>query len=196
MSGRRGLRAYTSVSRALLSTVCFGAMLLGVTACGGETPGGPEGRVFWTSVDAGLQHTCGVSENGEAFCWGRNLEGQLGDGTRESTPRPVLVSGGLRFKTVRAGGNTSCGLTDAGELYCWGENTFGQLGDGTTDDGTVSVLVAGNLDFTTVSPAFWHTCGVVGSGVAYWWGQNTFGQLGDGSAESRMTPGRVLDPLS
>ena len=36
-------------------------------------------------------HTCGATVSGEVFCWGYNLEGQLGDGTRVNRTRPVYV---------------------------------------------------------------------------------------------------------
>ena len=37
------------------------------------------GGLTFTAVSAGGNHTCGLV--GEAFCWGYNLDGQLGDGT-------------------------------------------------------------------------------------------------------------------
>ncbi|MEE9185128.1 MAG: serine/threonine protein kinase, partial [Acidimicrobiia bacterium] len=71
---------------------------------------------------------------GEPYCWGRNRDGQLGDGT--TTPRltPTLVSGGLSFASLSAGLRHTCGVTTGGEAYCWGLNRDGQLGDGTTTD--------------------------------------------------------------
>ena len=34
----------------------------------------------FADIAAGLSHTCGITPTGDAFCWGRNLEGQLGTG--------------------------------------------------------------------------------------------------------------------
>jgi hypothetical protein len=34
----------------------------------------------FTSLSAGLSHTCGITPDGTAFCWGRNFEGQVGNG--------------------------------------------------------------------------------------------------------------------
>lgn len=42
-------------------------------------------------VSAGYNHTCGLAE-GRAFCWGRNTNGQLGNGTTTSTNVPVRVN--------------------------------------------------------------------------------------------------------
>jgi alpha-tubulin suppressor-like RCC1 family protein len=33
------------------------------------------------SVSAGFTHSCGVTTAGDAYCWGSNKDGQLGDGT-------------------------------------------------------------------------------------------------------------------
>ncbi len=48
------------------------------------------GHAF-SSVRAFGSHTCGATTSGEAFCWGYNLEGQLGDGTRTNRSRPVYL---------------------------------------------------------------------------------------------------------
>ena len=36
-------------------------------------------------------HTCATTPSGEGFCWGYNLDGQLGDGSRVNRARPVYV---------------------------------------------------------------------------------------------------------
>jgi alpha-tubulin suppressor-like RCC1 family protein len=48
------------------------------------------GHTF-SSVRAFGSHTCGTTMSGEAFCWGYNLDGQLGDGTRMNRSRPVYL---------------------------------------------------------------------------------------------------------
>ena len=42
---------------------------------------------------------------GDAYCWGANRDGPLGDGTTNRSLTPVLVSGGLSFASVSAGGS-------------------------------------------------------------------------------------------
>ena len=101
------------------------------------------GGLTFQSVNAGY-HSCGVTTAGEAYCWGDNDYGQLGDGTGTDSNVPVAVVGGLTFQSVTAGQDHSCGVTTAGEAYCWGDNYYGQLGDGTFTDSNVPVRVGGS----------------------------------------------------
>lgn len=102
------------------------------------------GRRFDT-VNAGWFHTCGVTLARRAFCWGFNVEGQLGDGTTTDRSRPVSVGGGLRLALVRGGALHSCGVASDGRAFCWGDNDGGQLGDGTQTRRLLPVPVAGPM---------------------------------------------------
>ncbi len=102
------------------------------------------GGLTFTAVSAGTSYTCGLVGVGEAFCWGYNLDGQLGDGTSgggNDRLTPTAVTGGLTFTTVSAGRISTCGLLSDGSAYCWGNNIAGQLGDGSTTSSSVPVLV-------------------------------------------------------
>src|SRR5687768_15505286 len=65
-------------------------------------------------VSAGVSHTCGVTTDDKAYCWGYNFSGQLGDGTTTQRTVPVAVRGGLRFLRVSAGSSHTCGLATTG----------------------------------------------------------------------------------
>src|SRR5439155_1281724 len=76
-------------------------------------------------------HTCGVTTSGAAYCWGRNGNGQLGDGTTTDRLVPTPVAGGATFAAVSAGGQPTCGVTPSAAAYWWGQNGAGGRGDGT-----------------------------------------------------------------
>ena len=100
--------------------------------------------VTWTSLAVGSEHNCGLTIGGAAYCWGRNADGQLGDGStiiRGLTP--MAVSGGLSFQSLSAGAgsNHTCGVASGGVAYCWGWGAFGQLGDGSGTSRNTPVAV-------------------------------------------------------
>jgi alpha-tubulin suppressor-like RCC1 family protein len=148
-------------------------------------------------VSAGSFHACAVTTENEAFCWGDNIDGTLGDGTDEPRYAPVAVMGGHQFREVRAGLFHTCGLTMDDQAYCWGANDFGQLGDGSTIQHLEPVAVVGGLTFRQLSTSIgiWDfTCGVTsGDNQAFCWGSNRFGQLGVGSnVIRRVRPSPVV----
>ncbi len=52
-------------------------------------PGVVVGAHTFHAIGAGDRHACGVTTGGDTFCWGRNRDGELGDGTftNSATPR-------------------------------------------------------------------------------------------------------------
>ncbi len=102
------------------------------------------GLLSFTTVIAGYDYTCGVTTDDTAYCWGRNANGQLGDGSQVDRASPTPVAGGLHFTQVSAGlGGHTCGLTESNVAYCWGFNGNGQIGDGTTTSSLTPVPVQG-----------------------------------------------------
>ena len=150
----------------------------GTTGTDRATPNLVSGGHTWTSVSGGRYHTCGVTTVGDAYCWGSDQYGQLGDGTTTDSSVPVLVSGGHTWASVSG---DSCGMTTVGDAYCWGSNQYGQLGDGITTDSNVPVLVSGGHTWASVTNGNDHTCGVTLFNEAYCWGKNAYGQIGDGT---------------
>ena len=100
-----------------------------------------EGMAF-ASLALGGSHSCALTSDGTAYCWGANGSGQLGDGTFEERDTPVPVSTSMRFASLSLGDTHSCGRTREGAIFCWGNDISGQLGDGSGATGwPIPVLV-------------------------------------------------------
>jgi alpha-tubulin suppressor-like RCC1 family protein len=87
-------------------------------------------------------HTCAITNDFEAACWGRNAEGQLGYGLGPDNPNPSSVfyaigSGDMplldQLSAITVGGLHSCAWRVSGQVYCWGDDSSGQLGSGAPD---------------------------------------------------------------
>ncbi len=179
------------------------ALIVATVGCQADTdsPTGPElGPEFKTNplrplpfrqVSAGWVHTCGVTRDNLAYCWGSNFGGQLGEGTTTNRLRPVAIAGGLRFREVSAGMAYTCGLTSDDLAYCWGQNSAGQLGNGTTSPSLTPFAVAGGLRFRQVSTGAFHTCGVTTANQVFCWGSVGAGRGNEIGGEARYRPFEV-----
>jgi alpha-tubulin suppressor-like RCC1 family protein len=162
--------------------------------------------VTLTQIAAGSVSTCALDSSGAAYCWGTNVNGEVGNyATGAGTapvgsflvPVAVLAPAG----TLSAGTAHSC-LLRLGKAYCWGDNTFGELGNGVTTPtpqstpvavNTTGVLLGKFLTQITTGNAF--TCALSSTGSAYCWGLGTSGQLGNNTIVSSKLPVLVSGSL-
>ena len=140
------------------------------------------------SVTSGLYFSCGLRSNGTVQCWGRNSNGQLGDGTTHARYYPVTVQGVANATAVLAGDAHACALIEGGTVRCWGLNSSGQLGDGTTTQRPTAVQVSGLSNAVELAVGRLHTCARRADNTAVCWGAGASGQLGDGGTSNRTTP--------
>jgi hypothetical protein len=151
------------------------------------------------ALTAGSGHSCALSEQGNAYCWGANGLGQLGLGRYDPISGPGQVAGSFEFVNITAGHAHTCAVTVSHEVHCWGWNQFGQLGvqDNETcgEDGpfchTQPVHVALPGPMRTVTAGFGFSCALGQDGAAYCWGLNADGELGTGSLAARAPPSLV-----
>jgi alpha-tubulin suppressor-like RCC1 family protein len=97
-----------------------------------------------SSLAAGRNHTCALTDRRRVMCWGWNSSGQLGDGTMISRTIPVVAdTHGNDILGLSAGGEHTCVITTEYNALCWGDNDYGQLGNGTNASSGTPVEVIG-----------------------------------------------------
>lgn len=139
-----------------------------------------------TAIAAGSAHSLALDSEGSVWAWGRNSNGQLGDGTTARKTSPIQVPGVGSITAIGAGSDHSIAVGSGGAVWAWGRNQYGQLGDNTTSQRTTPVQVKGPdgdgslTGIASVDAGAGHTLAVASDGSVWAWGWNTAGQLGDG----------------
>jgi alpha-tubulin suppressor-like RCC1 family protein len=178
----------------------FGQLGIGSDAVMVLEPRPVPSSVAFNQIDAGATHTCAVAVSGEAYCWGSNQYGEIGDGAafKEGLPGPTTPSRVLELDDVElisAGNNVTCAARTGGQAACWGFGTFGQLANGDTDNFASPQPTSASdgvpLGFTRLDTnGYTHACGVSNE-VVLCWGAGTSGQLGRGLHTATSRPSRI-----
>ena len=134
--------------------------------------------VPFVSVSAGGVHTCGLADDGVAYCWGANEDGRVGDGSTTTRSLPARVAGDQRFVEVHAGSPGTWARTPEGKSFRWGDGM------------TIPTAFASDYTFASLSTK-WSTCGITLAGLGYCWGD----QVWDGDDPTLVLDGRALTAL-
>jgi alpha-tubulin suppressor-like RCC1 family protein len=128
-----------------------------------------------------------------AYAWGSNSDGRLGDNMITSKSSPVSVAGGFTdWISASAGNYHSLGVRANGTLWAWGNNDYGRLGDNTTTSRSSPVsVVSGFSDWVSTSAGY-HSLALRANGTLWAWGYNGAGQLGDNTTIARSSPASVV----
>jgi alpha-tubulin suppressor-like RCC1 family protein len=93
------------------------------TSCVSSTP-----MTGVKQVVAASNHSCALKNDGTVWCWGINLEGELGDTTTSGRSCAQPVFGLTGQSAISGGGEMTCAINSFG-VSCWGG---GVVGDGST----------------------------------------------------------------
>jgi alpha-tubulin suppressor-like RCC1 family protein len=143
------------------------------------------------AIAAGEDHAVALKGDGSVYTWGRNANGEIGDGSTTQRNSPTAVSGLASVSAIAAGRSYSLALKQDGTIKSWGQNCCGQLGNGGTSQASSPVSVSSISTATAISAGLLHAMALLDDGTVRAWGYNYFGQLGDGTGTDRSTPVEV-----
>jgi len=168
-----------------------------------DTTGVLIGKII-KSIAVGTDMSCAIDSDGQAYCWGYNVWGQLGNNsnTNSSVPVTVITTGtltGKSFKSISIGNAGPCAIASDDKVYCWGNGGSGQLGNGTDSDSKIPILVnmTGVLSGKTVKAIGTgesHTCVIASDDKVYCWGFNYYGYLGNNTYDNSSVPVAISMP--
>ena len=101
------------------------------------------------AIAAGIDCSYALKSDGTVWAWGCNLNGELGDGTTNTSFTPVQVVGLSNVTRISAGSLFGVALKSDGTVWTWGynlgtyENNNNRLGDGTRETQLTPVRVKG-----------------------------------------------------
>ncbi len=169
----------------------------------------------YVQVSAGSWHSLALGSDGNAYAWGYNNYGQLGDGTTTTRYTPVRVKQpegapvDFTYVQISAGGLHSLALGSDGNVYTWGSNDYCEVSAGTQAMWTTPVMVRmpdrktypdlpKDFTYVQVSAGGFHYSLALGSdGYVYAWGYNEGGTLGNNTrTKYSSVPVRVCDPAN
>lgn len=148
------------------------------------------------AVSAGSGHSLALVSDGSVWAWGRNNDGELGDGSTTNRLLPTRITGLDPAFAIAAGDRHSLAVASAGTVWAWGDNEHGQLGIGNFIDQNKPIKVAGlpSIFFIRVAAGWGHSMALSSFGSVYAWGANSSGQLGNPIA-SIFIPNNIPVPV-
>ena len=120
----------------------------------------------WYAVAAGSFHSCGITTEMKAKCWGQDFAGKTAVPTMHlyhSPEMPLREVNEWQSLSASAGYHHTCGIAD-GRALCWGDNEYEQIN-----------VPAGRF-WNSISAGQFHSCGIDSQGEALCWGDNSYGQ--------------------
>lgn len=149
-------------------------------------------------IAVAAEHSCAISGDNIAYCWGHGFEGRIGDGTTtyvdgNTQDVPTAVDSSDTWLMVSSGGDntgttSTCGIKTDGSGWCWGKNNNAALGIGvgysTTPFAYSPMAMAGGDTWTYIDVDYRAGCGITDTGAAKCWGGDIYGRMGNGSGNS------------
>lgn len=169
------------------------------------------GNPVITAIAAGSSFSLALDSTNQVWAWGRNLEGELGNGTVVSTNIPQHVNLPATVIKIAAGANHGLAIVGAssaatsGAVWAWGLNNFGQLGNNPGacavncpnffSSTPVAAVAPANAGVTDIAGGGAHSLTIIG-GAVWAWGRDNQGQLGCGGCANTGVPVAAAAPAN
>jgi alpha-tubulin suppressor-like RCC1 family protein len=167
---------------ALAALLCYGAI-------------GPA-QAATPRVAVGADFVVVSRSDGTVWAWGLGSDGQLGQGTRSSSSRPVPVSGLTGVVDVVAADGVAAALKADGTVWVWGSGANGIFGSTQTDSTIRAVTPVQVPELSGIWALALGRNGPSGfaadtQGRVFQWGNNYSGQAGDGTSSGNAAVRKV-----
>ena len=173
----------------------------------GEAVGADTDGTYLTNVSAisnGNENMCATTNAGNVYCWGRGLQGRLGNDAVTDSHVPARVHDGEAIgvdnsgsylsgvKSLSVSGAHICSVTNNDNVYCWGYGSSGRLGNDASSNSSIPVRVHDGeavgvdsdgtylVNIEMVSAGNGHNCALSFEGNVYCWGTGNLG-IGNGT---------------
>lgn len=177
---------------------CWGANDYGQLGRGGHDDGAHEAAApvvglpdAARAIAVGTFHVCTAQADGRVWCWGRDDDGQLGDGNAANRGAPAVVPGVVGAIDVAAANEWTCALLGTGGVLCWGVNDYQQLAVRGLERRSTAAVIPRVRDAVELSVGPHHACVRHRNGSVSCWGGNEYGQAATGRRGAPAAPHRV-----
>lgn len=156
--------------------------------------------VSFLAVQAALNHTIALDENGTIWGWGANTFGEVGVRFLSSAvPVPAPITEDTRFTAISASTSHNLALDEEGDIWSWGDNSSGQTGTTTPFvplPGVTPIVLSER--FVDVAAGGLHSLALDDTGRIWSWGSDADGALGNGDSliGTVSTPTPIPQPAS
>ncbi len=148
------------------------------------------------AMATGFGHVLLLTEEGTVYAWGRNGNGQIGNGKRKNVQEPYLLPL-ENIVQIAGGGKFSLALAEDGTLWGWGDNEHHAI----SPSKETIIYTPVEIEYGDIQIASIDACGgsvvlLDTAGTLWTWGRNDFHQLGyDTNKKPTTAPQAVPLPL-
>lgn len=138
------------------------------------------------------ESTWAIDKDGNLWSWGRNYNGQLGNGGTEDQFTPVKISQNIQFEKLVAETQKVFAIDKDGNLYSWGYGSYG-FGDGTNESKNVPTKILNGTKFVKAIGSDYTQYALDINANLWGWGNNDYDQFGIGNTQTQYDPIKVME---